>query len=73
MSVDPGLRPDDLSKPNTIFIRAQIELNYNKKFPEIEDGVCPKGSSKIIIYGSVPTAVCIPNERAIVFLTRDAI
>jgi len=66
MSVDPGVQPDDVNKPNKILLGGSVNINYLEKFPTYADGVCNEPEHVII---SIPntrtirsTGVCVPEE-----------
>lgn len=66
LSVDPGVQPDDVYKPNKILLFGSVNINYLEKFPTYMDGVCDEPKHVIV---SIPntrtirsTGVCVPEE-----------
>lgn len=49
LSIDLGVRPDDINKPNTICMNGDIDINYVKAFPQVEQCKCKSDSSLVLV------------------------
>lgn len=71
MSVDVGVRPDDLRQPNTLCQGGgSIDIDYTKRFPSLDDCKCPDGKRLALIpaTNTIRTrGVCVSNEMAPLF------
>lgn len=65
LSVDPGIQPDNVDKPNKLCVGGELSTNYLDTFPQLENCVCPddhflgviRETSAIRTHG-----VCIRND-----------
>lgn len=48
LSIDPGVRPNNLKLPNTLCPNAVLEVNYKKKFPQLNDCQCDTNTETLI-------------------------
>lgn len=75
MSVDVGVRPDDLNKPNTLCQGGgSIDIDYTKRFPSLDDCDCGEGKRLALIpaTSTVRTrGVCVSNEIAPLFAHQN--
>lgn len=66
-SIDPGIAPNDVTQPNRMCFMGNIDIDYTKKFPSINDCWCPYEKYKIIIPATReirPYAICMNNPYA---------
>lgn len=73
MSVDVGIRPDDLNKPNTLCQGGSIDIDYTKRFPSLDDCNCGEGKRLALIpaTSTVRTrGVCVSGEMQPLFDTE---
>lgn len=63
ISIDIGVQPDDITKPNTICTGGTIDINYIESFPQLEQCTCPKGQILTILMNTSTIrsrGICIP-------------
>lgn len=41
LSIDPGLQPNDINKPNIVCVNGTIDINYVEGFPQLNNCECP--------------------------------
>lgn len=49
LSVDPSVQPDNVQSPNTILVNGTVPIDYLKKIPQFQDGVCNDPVNDIMI------------------------
>lgn len=48
LSIDPGIQPDDVDKPNTICDGGEIDINYLESFPNAKNCRCPADDQSLV-------------------------
>lgn len=67
LSVDPGVQPDTVDKPNTFCTGGTIDINYLRQYPQLSNCTCPDGQIRAIIPSTSvtrPRALCVDAESA---------
>ncbi|KAE9521747.1 hypothetical protein AGLY_017858 [Aphis glycines] len=66
LSVDPGVRPDDMNKPNKILFGGTVSINYLEKFPDFTEGKCNNPKHVIVAIPNTSTirstGICVPKS-----------
>lgn len=67
LSVDPGIQPNDPTKPNEICKNGTIDVDYRKQYPSLDQCKCPPSMKLVRIpaTGSIREhGVCVANALA---------
>lgn len=67
LSVDPGVQPNDPSKPNEMCRNGSITIDYRKQYPTLEQCKCPVGTKLVRIPATSSIrehGVCVANRLA---------
>jgi len=71
LSVDPGIRPDDIKEPNIICRNGEIDINYNDAFPVIKNCKCINKDDILIVVPNTSTirahGICVDKEMRSLF------
>lgn len=70
LSIDPGIQPDNIDKPNTICENGNIEINYIQAFPQLNNCKCPTNTTLIQIPSTSiirTRGVCVNDQLKPVF------
>lgn len=77
LSVDPGVRPDNITLPNTICINGQIDINYLTDFPQRSNCKCANSYQKLYEIANTQTirrrGVCAPRTLLPVYLHSNLV
>lgn len=65
-SVDPGIADDDIKKPNRMCTGGNIDIDYTKSFPLMNNCNCPNDFDMVIVPATSTVreyGVCIPKNK----------